>query len=168
MIEEPGRVVAVEPGAVWVETQRKSTCSGCSAKNGCGQGLMDRLGVRERRGLIRALSDQRPQVGDSVVIGIREDVLLRGAVLVYLFPLIVLFASALAASRLSASEPYVILAGLGGFLISWLVVRARSRRAAGDCALQPVVLRVMLAVAGSDVAVGSFSPRGNDLEGSTH
>lgn len=168
MIEEPGRVVAVESGAVWVETQRKSTCSGCSARNGCGQGLMDKLGVRERRGLIRALSDQHLQLGDSVVIGIREDVLLRGAVLVYLFPLIVLLASSLLASLLSASEPFVILAGLGGFLISWLVVRARSRRAAGDCALQPVVVRVMLAVAGSDAAVVSFSPRGNDLEGSTH
>lgn len=167
MIEEPGRVVAVEPGAVWVETQRKSTCSGCSVRNGCGQGLMDQLGVRERRGLIRAHADGRLQVGDSVVIGIREDALLRGAALVYLFPLIVLFAAALLASWLSAPEPYVILAGLGGFLSSWLVVRARGRRVAGDCALQPVVLRVMLAVAGADGAVGSFSPRGNDLEGST-
>ena len=168
MIEEPGRVVAVEPGAVWVETQRKSTCSGCSARHGCGQGLMDRLGVRERRGLVRALTERRLQLGDSVIIGIREDMLLRGAVLVYLFPILVLFAAALLAASLSAPEPYVILAGLGGFLLSWLVVRARSLRAAGDCALQPVVLRVMLAVAGADAAVGSFSPRENDLEGSTH
>ena len=168
MIEEPGRVVAVEPGAVWVETQRKSTCSGCSARNGCGQGLMDRLGVREKRGLIRALSERHLQVGDSVIIGIREDILLRGALLVYLFPLIGLFAAALLASQLSASEPYVILAGLGGFLLAWLLVRARSQRVAGDCALQPVVLRVMLTVAGGDGAVGSFSPKGNDLEGSTH
>ncbi|MBF3221453.1 transcriptional regulator, partial [Pseudomonas aeruginosa] len=27
MIEEQGRVVATEPGAVWVETVRRSTCS---------------------------------------------------------------------------------------------------------------------------------------------
>ena len=168
MIEESGRVVAVEPGAVWVETQRKSTCSGCTVRNGCGQGLMDQLGVRERRGLVRALSGGCLQVGDSVVIGIREDVLLRGAVLVYLFPIIVLLAVALLASSLSAPEPYVILAGFGGFLLSWLIVRARSLRTARDCALQPVVLRVMLAVADRDAAVGSFSPGGNDLEGSTH
>ena len=81
MIEESGRVVALDDGAVWVETRRKSTCSGCSAKNGCGQGLMDTLGVREQRGLIRALSDLQLQVGDSVIVGVREDVLLRGAVL---------------------------------------------------------------------------------------
>ncbi|OCX19075.1 transcriptional regulator [Stutzerimonas xanthomarina] len=145
MIEEQGRVIALEPGAVWVETLRKSTCSGCAAKNGCGQGLMDRLGVRERRGTIRALSDLQLQVGDSVVVGIREDVLLRGAFLVYLLPLLMLFAGALLATQLALAEPFVILAGLGGFLVAWLFVRKRSQWAASDSALQPVVLRAMLA-----------------------
>jgi sigma-E factor negative regulatory protein RseC len=144
MIEEPGRVVALDSGAVWVETRRKSTCSGCSAKNGCGQGLMDSLGVRERRGLIRALSDLQLQVGDSVIVGIREDVLLRGAVLVYLFPLIMLMTAAATAAQFSAHEPIVILAGLGGFFVSWLFVRIRSRNAANDPKLQSVVLRAML------------------------
>lgn len=148
MIEEPGRVVAVEPGAVWVETQRVSTCSGCSARNGCGQGLMDRLGVRERRGLIRALSDLNLAVGDPVIVGIRENVLLRGAILVYLFPLIVLFASALVAFKLSAVEPYVMLSGIAGFVVAWLIVRKRSQQTAGDPGLQPIVLRAMLATEG--------------------
>lgn len=145
MIEEPGRVVALDRGAVWVETRRKSTCSGCSAKSGCGQGLMDSLGIRERRGLIRAMSDLHLQVGDAVIVGIREDVLLRGAVLVYLLPLIMLMAAAATAAQFSAREPVVILAGLGGFCISWLFVRMRSRHTAGDPKLQAVVLRAMLA-----------------------
>lgn len=157
MIEEPGRVIAVEPGAVWVETQRSSTCSGCSAKNGCGQGLMDRLGVRERRGLIRALSDLQLNVGDSVVIGIRERVLLRGAVLVYLFPLIVLLVSALVASELSADEPYVMLSGIAGFFVSWLFVRKRSQKTADDPGLQPVVLRAVLAGMAGRGQAGLFS-----------
>ena len=59
MIEESGRVVALAPGAVWVETERNSTCSGCSVRGGCGQGLVERLGIRNRRGLILALSDHR-------------------------------------------------------------------------------------------------------------
>lgn len=145
MIEEQGRVVALEQGAVWVETLRKSTCSGCSARSGCGQGLMDQLGVRERRGLLRAVCDLHLQVGDSVVVGVREDVLLRGAVLVYLFPLLALFAGALLALQFGLAEPYVILAGLGSFAGAWLVVRARSRRVACDPDHQPVVLRAMLA-----------------------
>lgn len=145
MIEEPGRVIALDDGAVWVETRRKSTCSGCSAKSGCGQGLMDTLGVRERRGLIRALCDLQLQVGDSVIVGIREDVLLRGAVLVYLLPLIMLMAAATVAAQFTVRESIIILAGLGGFFVSWLLVRMRSRSTAGDPNLQPVVLRAMLA-----------------------
>ncbi|MFI8742848.1 SoxR reducing system RseC family protein [Stutzerimonas zhaodongensis] len=145
MIEETGRVVALAPGAVWVETERSSTCSGCSVRSGCGQGLVERLGVRERRGLILALCDLRLSVGDTVVVGIRESVLLHGAVLVYLFPLIMLFIFALVASQLSAPEPYVMLAGLGGFLVAWLVVRKRSQQTSADPALQPVVLRAALA-----------------------
>jgi len=144
MIEEQGRVIALEPGAVWVETLRKSTCSGCAAKSGCGQGLMDRLGVREQRGTLRALSDLQLQIGDSVVVGIREDVLLRGAFLVYLLPLLMLFAASLVATQLALTEPFVIIAGLGGFMVSWLWVRKRSQKSAGDAALQPVVLRAML------------------------
>ena len=167
MIEEPGRVIAVEAGAVWVETRRSSTCSGCSARNGCGQGLMDRLGVRERRGLIRALSDCHLSVGDSVVIGIRDSVLLRGALLVYLFPLIALFASSLLASELGASEPYVMLAGISGFVLSWLAVRRRSQRTACDPALQPVVLRPVLVGAAGRGQANTILTRESDLEGFT-
>ena len=145
MIEETGRVVALAPGAAWVETARSSTCSGCSVRSGCGQGLVDRLGIRERRGLILALCDLRLSVGDTVVVGIRESVLLHGAVLVYLFPLIMLFIFAVVASQLSAPEPYVMLAGLGGFLFAWLLVRKRSQQTSIDPALQPVVLRAALA-----------------------
>lgn len=145
MLEEQGRVVALEPGAVWVETMGKSTCSGCSARSGCGQGLMDRLGIRGRRGLVRALTDLELQPGSPVIIGIDEKVLLRGSLLVYLFPLLMLFTSALLVDQISTKESYVILAGLGGFTLSWLIVRLRSKRIAGDPALQPVVLRASLA-----------------------
>ena len=88
MIEEQGRVVATEPGAVWVETVRRSTCSSCSANAGCGQGLMQRLGVGAGRARVRALSELSLRVGDAVVLGIHEDLLLRASVLFYLFPLL--------------------------------------------------------------------------------
>lgn len=144
MIEESGRVVALEAGAVWVETLRKSTCSSCSANAGCGQGLMDKLGVGRNRGLVRALSDLQLQVGDSVVIGVHEDLLLRGAFLVYLLPLVSLFAAALVAQWLGLPEPLVILFGLAGLALAWWVIHLRSRRNADDPALQPVVVRALL------------------------
>lgn len=145
MIEEQGRVVAVEPGAVWVETLRKSTCSSCSVKAGCGQGLLDQLGANGRRGCVRALSTLQLAVGDSVVIGVREDLLVRGSLLVYLLPLLGLFAAAMLTEQMGFSEPWVILSALFGFLLACCAVRWRSHLTAGDPALQPVVLRALLA-----------------------
>ncbi|MCW1936407.1 MULTISPECIES: SoxR reducing system RseC family protein [Pseudomonas] len=144
MIEEQGRVVALEPGAVWVETLRKSTCSSCSANAACGQGLMDRLGVGRQRGYVRALSQTPLAVGDTVIIGVREDLLVRSSLLVYLLPLLGLFAAALLADGLGLSEPLVIFAGLSGLLASWLLVRWRAARVAENPLLQPVVLRALL------------------------
>lgn len=145
MIEEQGRVVAIEAGAVWVETLRKSTCSSCSVKAGCGQGLLDQLGAGGRRGYVRALSDLRLEVGDAVVIGVREDLLVRGSLLVYLVPLLGLFAAGVLAEQLALSEPLVISSALLGLFLACLAVRWRSRHTAGDPALQPVVLRALLA-----------------------
>lgn len=145
MIEEQGRVVAVESGAVWVETLRKSTCSSCSVKAGCGQGLLDQLGASGRRGYVRALSDLQLNVGDAVIIGVHEDLLVRGSLLVYLLPLSGLFAAAVLAEQVGLTEPWVILSALCGFLLACCAVRRRSRVTAGDPALQPVVLRALLA-----------------------
>ncbi len=145
MIEEQGRVVAIEAGAVWVETLRKTTCSSCSASAGCGQGLMDKLGVGHSRGLVRALCSLRLEIGDAVIIGVREDLLVRGSLLLYLLPLAGFFCAALLAQALGAREPQIIVAGLSGLVLGWGLVRWRSRQAADNPDLQPVVVRALLA-----------------------
>ena len=144
MIEEPGRVVAVEEGAVWVQTLRKSTCSSCSANAGCGQGLLDKLAITSQRGNVRALTDLQLAVGDEVVIGVREELLLRSAGQVYLLPLLALLGGGFIAQSLGLSEPLSILLGLGGLLAAGLLVRWRSLRVADDPHLQPVVVRALL------------------------
>ena len=144
MMEEPGRVVAVEEGAVWVQALRESTCSSCSANAGCGQGLLDKLAITSQRGNVRALTDLQLAVGDEVVIGVREELLLRSAVQVYLLPLLALLGGGFIAQSLGLSEPLSILLGLGGLLAAGLLVRWRSLRVADDPHLQPVVVRALL------------------------
>ena len=155
MIEQEGRVVAIEAGAVWVETIRRSACSGCSARAGCGQNIMNGLGVGERRGRVRALNRLDLRIGDTVAVGVREEALLSGSIQVYLLPLVGLFAMALLADHLGASEPWIILSGLAGLAGTWLYIRRRNQRTADDPALQPVVLRACPTPDRSDlVAIG--------------
>lgn len=144
MIEEPGRVVALDEGAVWVQTLRKSTCSSCSANAGCGQGLLDKLAITSQRGNVRALTDLQLAVGDEVVIGVREELVLRSAVQVYLLPLLALLGGGFVAQSLRLSEPLSIFLGLSALLVAGLLVRWRSLRVADDPRLQPVVMRALL------------------------
>ena len=62
-----------------------------------------------------------------------------------LLPLLGLFAAGVLAEQLALSEPLVIVSALFGFFLACLAVRWRSRHTAGDPALQPVVLRALLA-----------------------
>ncbi len=144
MIEESGRVVALEDGAVWVQTLRQSTCASCSANAGCGQGLLDKLAISSQRGHVRALTDLHLAIGDEVVIGVREELLLGSAVQVYLLPLLALLGGGLLAQSLGLSEPLTIALGLGGLVVAGLLVRRRSLRVADDPYLQPVVVRALL------------------------
>jgi sigma-E factor negative regulatory protein RseC len=84
-------------------------------------------------------------VGDAVVIGVREELLVRGSLLVYLLPLLGLFGAALLAEQLALSEPWVILSAFAGLFVAWAAVRWHSSRTADDPALQPVVMRALLA-----------------------
>ncbi|MFR0689600.1 SoxR reducing system RseC family protein [Enterobacterales bacterium AE_CKDN230030158-1A_HGKHYDSX7] len=137
-------MIAVESGAVQVETLRRSTCSDCSVNAGCGQGLLERLGVVQARGRVRALSSLKLTPGDEVVLGLDEALLLKSALLFYLLPLLGMFALALPAAHLGLGEPLIIAAGLAGFLLAWLFVRRYTRRHSDDPAMQPVVLRALV------------------------
>jgi sigma-E factor negative regulatory protein RseC len=146
MIEESGRVVAVDGHEVWIETIRKSACSGCSARSGCGQGVLSKLG-NNQRGHIRLHTDLGLQVGDEVVLGLPEQAFIRSSFLAYGLPLVVLIAMVLVADKLLAlAEPWVILSAIVGLGVGFAVVRLLSRLAEHRADFQPVIVRAIPAV----------------------
>ncbi|SDR79281.1 positive regulator of sigma(E), RseC/MucC [Halopseudomonas litoralis] len=140
MIEEQGRVLSVEPGAVWVETIRRSACSSCQARAGCGQSLLQRLGGGARQGFVRVLDDRSCRVGDDIIVGIPENAVLRGSSLVYMVPLLALFACALLAQAAGVTEPLIILAGFFGLALGFVAIRWHSSRLDADPTFTPRVI----------------------------
>ena len=142
MIEETGRVVAVEPDAVWVETLRRSACESCSARNGCGHKLLDseRAGSRAR---LRVLNpDLLLCTGDQVVLGIPEGALVRGALMIYLMPLALLFAGALLGAQIPLYQTDLSAAlGVAGLVVGFLINRWYSQSRSADLRLQPRIMR---------------------------
>lgn len=152
MIEEQGRVVAVEGKEVWVETIQQSACGSCSAKSTCGQGLAAKY-LSGKPNHIRLISELPVRLGDRVVLGIPENTLVKSALLAYGLPLIffILFAG-LVDSLFAVSEPWVIFSGLAGLFLGFVLVRTVSGGRDKGSSFQPVILEVLPAIGGSEAA----------------
>lgn len=142
MITESGRVMAVEQDCLWVETIQRSTCQSCSAEKGCGQGLVSRWGNSSSflRVLLEGRDPQDYQLHQSVTIGIPEDVVATGSMLVYLTPLLGLLAGLFLANRFLLSEWAIIAAAFMGFVLGALVIRWHSYHNRNDRRVQPTLM----------------------------
>ncbi len=144
MIEESGVAVSVEKGAVWVETRRQSTCGSCSARSMCGQEVLQKLGRGSDCHLVRALNSYPVQIGDRLTIAIPEQVIVRGAVLVYLLPLVLMMAALFICQTLALREGLVIVGSFTGLATGFAVVALRSRYLNDNNRVQPHVISVAL------------------------
>ena len=140
MILETGVVVAVESDSLWVETIQKSACEVCVAEKGCGQKFLSKLAGKtvSIRVLRDKLSSEHFSVGQSVTIGIPEDVIVLASLLVYLLPI---FAAIGGASLLSGGGDLLAVAGaLGGLLLGGLLVHLHSVKKRDDLRFNPVLI----------------------------
>lgn len=93
MIEEIGKVVAVEGNQIWVETQVKTTCTSCKASESCPTSTIAKaFSPKPEHILITAPSPL--VVGQQVKIGISEKALLYASLMVYIIPLVAMMLSA--------------------------------------------------------------------------
>ncbi len=138
MSVETGIVVEVCDDHVVVETQRQSTCGGCSLRSGCGTGLLGSvLGVRRNR--VRALADLRLKPGDRVNLELSHAALLQASALMYGLPLLGLLLGAVVPGLAGWPEWLVTAVGLGGLAAGLAGVRQWSQRLRQDPRFLPLV-----------------------------
>ena len=128
---ETGRVVAVEPGFLWVETIRQSTCGSCSVQKGCGHGLLNKISDRNRqahhiRALLDPASHQNYSLNDEVEIAVQEHVLVKAALIVYMVPLLSMLLGVMTAAQWGLADGAVALGALFGFVFGLLIVRVHA------------------------------------------
>lgn len=124
MIEQKATVISRDGDIVWVEAERQSTCGQCAARKGCGTGLLAKH-VGQRFSRIAVKTDQALRIGQTVMVSIPEQALLSGAVLMYLLPLLALFAFAALTRMLGGGELLQIVSGLIGLCAGFIWVRRR-------------------------------------------
>ena len=142
MLTETGTVVAIDDDGLWVQTIRQSTCSRCSARQGCGHRLLNRNGRKHQLRVLldgQAASDYR--LDDEVRIAIPEQVVVVGSFVVYIVPLLLIMLGAALGSQLSGSGDWVAVVGaLAGFWLGTVLLRRHGRIHRHDLASQPRLL----------------------------
>ncbi|MFA0809953.1 SoxR reducing system RseC family protein [Microbulbifer epialgicus] len=143
MLEERGRIVAIESNAVWVETIQRSACNGCETKSACGTGLLgDFFSSSTRvRVTLNGFPADKISLNDIAVIGIAENALSSSALLVYLVPLVSLVLVALLGDYLFA-EIGAVLGALVGLVAGACGVCWYSRRQSSNSIYTPILLRI--------------------------
>lgn len=142
MIEESAVVVKIENRQVWVESEQNSACGACMQKASCSSNAIGSVLKKKR---VPVDSDMQLKTGDRVMVAIDESLLLRASLLVYLLPLIALFAGAGIADWLlpidaDASDLWLAGGAVLGFLASlWLINKVQSLLVMGYA--RPVVVR---------------------------
>lgn len=143
MIEETALVVSQEGSHIWVETQRKSTCGACSAKTGCGTSALEKV-VGQRAVRLRVLNTVDAEVGEQVIIGLDDAALVRGSLVVYLIPLLLMIAGALVGEFVAgqgAGDLPSALGGLVGLVVGFGWLKTFSAGFASKHAFQPQIIR---------------------------
>jgi len=162
MIEQAGRIVALQGDYAMVETARETACGSCAAHAGCGTSALARL-FAGRTVQLKVINSIAAQVGDRVVVGVPAAGLTRGSLAVYLVPLAGLFAGALAGNLvgtalLASGTELFAVAGAGcGLLVALAWLRGFSRSIENHRDYQPVILRQVLSSGGNSIEISQHN-----------
>ena len=148
MIEEQAEVVEVIGSQLVLQAQTQSACGSCAASKGCGTSVLSKV-IGRKFTRFQAENNIDAKVGDTVVVGISEDALLRGSMMMYIMPIMGMMVFALLAdyalATLMAYRDLAIAASgimglvLGSLLSRWYFLRQESRQR-----FTPVVLRKII------------------------
>jgi sigma-E factor negative regulatory protein RseC len=122
MIEEFAVVTKRFDDHVMLEIERRTACGLCGQKRGCGNATWGKL-LRHDSHEFAADNAINANVGDSVVVGIDERIVLSSAFYLYVVPLFTMLVGAVLADTFLNNEFYVMLAAAFGLLLGFAWVK---------------------------------------------
>jgi len=144
MLEEEGRVTAVDGVYAFVAATPSSACEGCSQKGTChvlgGSGEM----------IIKASNDVRAEVGDRVKVAISSKTFFKASAVIYLLPVAALIAGGVFGKSIAPhlslniqSETVSAVFGFTSLVISFIAVRLLSHKIGESEADKARIIKVL-------------------------
>lgn len=143
MAHTRGLVIKIkEDGMAQVVTDRKNACSGCGSKNNCHSCLSNSKMMTE------ALNTAGAKEGDLVDINLKSSVVLKGAVVMYLVPIMGLLAGALTGVSVRGifgieETMSSIIFGIAGLCLGFMIVVFISKWMSAKNQLTPIISKII-------------------------
>lgn len=144
MIEEQAHVVEVRDQEVVIEASRQSACGQCAQKSDCGQSAIAQWAASKMVNIsVDKPLDMNIAAGDTVLVGIDEQSFVKASVLLYLIPLLLMFAAGGVATAMSAVEWVVIVTSFTALIASFYLIKQASKKMAASAVYQLHILKVI-------------------------
>ena len=140
MIEETANVVAATPDYIWVEARARSACSSCSTQDSCSTSVVAKwFGVPSQH--LRLPNHVKAMVGDKVVIGVADRVMVAASLAGYLLPLLMMLGAAAAADSKGMNDIQQALVAMLGLMLGLFSAGVLTSHKRMQRFFQPKVLR---------------------------
>lgn len=127
MIEETAIITKKIGTSVMFEIERKTACGLCGQTRGCGNAKLGQL-LGHAQQPAQAENPIDANVGDYVVVGIEEKVLLSAALYLYVIPLFGLLLGAALAQLFFQNDFYTILGCVVGLLFGLYIAKQYAQK----------------------------------------
>ncbi|MBF0355085.1 MAG: SoxR reducing system RseC family protein [Alphaproteobacteria bacterium] len=137
-VEGLAKVVSIQGAVAWLEPEQTTSCGGCASSQVCGA---DVFGSRLHARRFPLDNVHELKVGDRVVVGVQESMLVRASMTAYAIPLVTLLGGGTTAHLLGYGDGVTILATLAGLALGLLLARLRAKSLSAKGELTPIYLR---------------------------
>ncbi len=118
ILYKSANIVKTQGKIATVTVKQQSACGTCSVYSVCGTSVLSKLFSRKSE--FNVVNETDAVEGDEVLLSVSDTVLIKTSFMMYLLPLMCLFAGAILAEQLFSASPYAealsILGGISGFV----------------------------------------------------
>jgi sigma-E factor negative regulatory protein RseC len=127
MLEMRAIVIQVLGDEASVQPLGTGGCGHCDSEGGCGSGTLTKLFCSSKPRSFKVRNEAGAKVGDEVQVSIPDGVLLRGAVKMYVLPLILLLVGGISGVGLAGAavlrDAYAAAGATIGLLLGFILAR---------------------------------------------
>jgi sigma-E factor negative regulatory protein RseC len=122
MIEMRAIVIQLDGKEASVQPVGTGGCGHCDSEGGCGSGTLTKVFCGDKPRQFKVRNEVNAGIGDEIQVSIPDGVLLRGAIKMYVLPLILLLAGGMAGDA-AGRDGYAVVGAVLGLSLGFILAK---------------------------------------------